>query len=97
MFHIRSKYNPQLIETLSEKIALEIANLLGLSSVYFAKVTQIDKLKTELKDLRSLYSLLVSRKEPFQPVGPKEYVKFQEEFAHIITNLMKIVRTSKVI
>jgi len=97
MFHIRSKYNPQLIETISEKMALEIANLSGLSAVYFAKKNNIEKLKMELKEIRSLYTLLVGRKEPFQPVSPTDYIKYQEEFSIIITDMMKIVRHSKLI
>lgn len=95
MFHIRSKYNPQLIETLSERLALEMSNLSGLSAVYFAKPQNIEKLKTHLTELRSLYTLLVGRKEPFQPVSLTEYVKFQEEFQAIVTELMRTVRLSK--
>lgn len=97
MFHIRSKYNPQTIETISEKMALEMANLSGLSAVYFAKKSNIEKLKEQLNQMRSLYTLLVGRKEPFQPVSPTDYVKYQEEFAEIITDMMKIVRHSRLI
>ena len=96
-FHIRSKYNPQTIETQSEKLALEMSTLTGLSAVYFAKVKNIKQVKEHMNAMRSLYTLLSGKREPFQPVSPSEYITFQEEFAAIITGLMKTVRHSKMI
>lgn len=94
-FHIRSKYDPQLIETLSEKMAYLISRFLGLASVYFAKTKNIDKLKEGLKSIRTLYNQLSGRREPFQPVSPTEYTKFQEEFSLATSNLMKVIRQAK--
>ena len=96
-FHIRSKYNPATIETQSEKLALEMSTLTGLSAVYFAKAKNINQVKAHMKELRSLYTLLSAKREPFQPVSPSEYVTYQEEFAEIIQGLMKTVRHSKMI
>lgn len=96
-FHIRSKYNPQLIETLSEKLGLEISNLGGLSAIYFSKMKQLTKLKEQLGEMRSLYTLLVSKKEPFQVVSRVDYIKYQEEFSDVTTSMMKTVRNAKLI
>jgi hypothetical protein len=96
-FHIRSKYNPQLIETLSEKLGLEISNLGGLSAIYFSKKKQLTNLKEQLSELRSLYTLLVGKKEPFQVVSRTDYLKYQEEFSDVTTNMMKTVRNAKLI
>ena len=94
-FHIRSKYDPQLVETLSEKMAYQISRFLGLASVYFAKTKNINKLKESLKEIRSLYNQLSGRREPLQPVSPTEYTNFQESFSIATSNLMKVIRQAK--
>jgi hypothetical protein len=97
MFHIRSKYDPDLIETLSDKISLQLTNLSGLSSVYFAKKKNIDHFRTQFTEIRGLYTKLASKKSPFHPVSPTEYVKFQEDFSNQLTELMKAIRKAKFI
>ena len=47
--------------------------------------------------MRSLYTLLVGKKEPFQVVSKTDYNKYQEEFSDVTTNMMKTVRNAKLI
>lgn len=97
MFHIRAKFDPTKIDTMSETLTMKISTLGGLTAVYFAKTKDIRKFKDTLNEFKKLYNKLVVKKEPFTPVSPTEYVTFQEDFSEIITELTKIMRSSKMI